>query len=222
MASVPAAGELSAEQDVLHRLADVSIRHPVCPFSTQRGEERRVTSMLGRTAAASEAMLHQQHAQPFVLGQWRRPVAAEHGVRAAMHKSAQQHSKPVGTGLSDAAMRKLYSRQVRQICVIDAMSTQCMGTRVHLYVVILQMAARLGAMLVQHNRAVLTVEMLDARTKRQAHCGKVRVPACNGRVCGACARHFNAKGCKPLLHNAHIQVRTQRLHQESVSKITKL
>jgi hypothetical protein len=69
--------------------------------------------MLQRSERSSSAMLHDLHMRPFVLGKWQHLVTPDGGIRREMHDSAAQHSKPVGTGLSSAAMHKLYNREVR-------------------------------------------------------------------------------------------------------------
>ena len=104
------------ELKLMHELCTASILAPCVPYSTQRGEERRVSSMLSRTEMASQAQLHRIHPSPFVLGKWQHPVAPLRGIRKTMFESAQCHTRPTGTGLSDASLRKLYNRQVRNQC----------------------------------------------------------------------------------------------------------
>ena len=115
---IPAAGELTAEQELVQRLCSVSIRAPCVPYSTQRGGERRVTAMLTRCERSSQATSQHTRLRPFVLGQWRHLVEPSGGVRYEMHLSAAEHGKPVGTGLSAASMRKVYSRQVRSTIIL--------------------------------------------------------------------------------------------------------
>ena len=114
---IPAAGVLAAEQELAQRLCSASIRAPCVPYSTQRGEERRVTAMLTRCERSSQATSQHTHLPPFVLGQWRHLVEPSGGIRYEMHLSAVEHSKPVGTGLSAASMCKVYSREVRSSTV---------------------------------------------------------------------------------------------------------
>lgn len=103
---------LDTQQRLKHALCTESIKAPIVPFSTQRGEERRVESMLCRTDMAVQAALHQTHPTPFVVAKWQHPVVPQKGIRKAMYESAQLHTRPTGTGLSETALRKLYSRQV--------------------------------------------------------------------------------------------------------------
>jgi hypothetical protein len=132
VAHVPANGHLTPQQQLLQKLSDVSIHSPCVPYSSQRAEERRVSSMLQRSEAASQAMLQALQERPFVLGKWRRPVAPAAGFRAQMFESSNQHSQPVGTGLSDAAMHKLYNRQVRMPVTETSSNSSAMGTlKVH-------------------------------------------------------------------------------------------
>lgn len=117
--------DLNPRQKLVCKLCDQAIKAPSVPFSTQRGEERRVLSMVERSDRLSAQTAALFDKAPFVVGKWQHQVIPTEGIRQQMFASAQRHTQPTGAWLSEQSMKHFYSRQVRfhlaraQSCRVD-------------------------------------------------------------------------------------------------------